>query len=659
MRSTNGYTVMSKAIQLIVTSACEPIMKESPWPVQSRGFTYWKEATTAFIKHQASECHKEANKVLVLLPRQIQGDIGELLSRSHEEEKTVNRSMFLKILQNIRFLTRQGLPLRGHDGDASSNFTQLLHLRALDFPEITAWMNKKTNKYTYPVIQNECLETMALHILREVSRNIQKSTCFSIMADECTDVSNKEQFTIIIRCVDENLQDHEYFIGIYEVASITADSLVHAIKDTLVRMSLSLSACRGQCYDGASNMSGSKNGVSTQILAEEKHAIYTHCYGYALNLAVGDALKKSKICHDALGIAFEVSKLIKFSPKRSATFDRIKAEMTAEDPDCASGIGIRTFCPTRWTVRGDSINSILENYKILIQLWEESLETTLVPEVKGRIFSVKAQMSQFNVLFGLKLAERILKITDNLSRTLQKQSMSAAQAQELAEMTINTLKSIRTDEAFDLFFQLVEQLRESTDDHVEQPSLPQKRKVPQHLEIGDGDGYHSPTIQQHYRQQYFEAIDLAYTSIQNCFNQPGYAIYFNLDGLLLKVANQQDYSTELHKVVTFYGSDFNQSELSTQLQILGTKFTKEDQADTTLEEILTFLRSLSKGQRAFFRQVCFLASLVLVMPATNAVNERSFSTMRRIKSYLRSTMGQARLNHLMLLNIYRERCWMK
>jgi hypothetical protein len=258
------------------------------------------------------------------------------------------------------------------------------------------------------------------------------------------------------------------------------------------------------------------------------------------------------------------------------------------------------------------------------------------------------------VLFGLKLAERILKITDNLSRTLQKQSMSAAQAQELAEMTINTLKSIRTDEAFDLFFHLVEQLRESTDDHVEQPSLPRKRKVPQYLEIGDGDGYHSPTIQQHYRQQYFEAIDLAYTSIQNRFNQPGYAIYCNLEGLLLKVANQQDYSTELHKVVTFYGSDFNQSELSTQLQILGTKFTKEDQADTTLEEILTFLRSLSKGQRAFFRQVCFLASLILVMPATNAVRERSFSTMRRIKSYLRSTMGQARLNHLMLLNIYRE-----
>ena len=44
----------------------------------------------------------------------------------------------------------------------------------------------------------------------------------------------------------------------------------------------------------------------------------------------------------------------------------------------------------------------------------------------------------------------------------------------------------------------------------------------------------------------------------------------------------------------------------------------------------------------------------MVMPATNPASERSFSTMRRIKSYLRSTTGQVRLNNLMILNIYKE-----
>ena len=62
-------------------------------------------------------------------------------------------------------------------------------------------------------------------------------------------------------------------------------------------------------------------------------------------------------------------------------------------------------------------------------------------------------------------------------------------------------------------------------------------------------------------------------------------------------------------------------------------------------------RKLSKGQRAFFKQVCWIVRLIVLMPATNASSERSFSTMKRLKTYLRSTMGQTRLNHLMILNI--------
>ena len=103
-------------------------------------------------------------------------------------------------------------------------------------------------------------------------------------------------------------------------------------------------------------MSGSRNSVATQIIAEEKCAVYiTHCYGHALNMAVGDAIKQSKICRNALETAFEISKLITFSPKGNAAFDRIKADIPEEEAH--TGVGIRSFCPTRWTVRGDSISS--------------------------------------------------------------------------------------------------------------------------------------------------------------------------------------------------------------------------------------------------------------------------------------------------------------
>ena len=42
------------------------------------------------------------------------------------------------------------------------------------------------------------------------------------------------------------------------------------------------------------------------------------------------------------------------------------------------------------------------------------------------------------------------------------------------------------------------------------------------------------------------------------------------------------------------------------------------------------------------------------MPATNAGSKRSFSAVRRIKMYLRSTMTQQRLNHLMLLHAHKS-----
>ena len=54
-------------------------------------------------------------------------------------------------------------------------------------------------------------------------------------------------------------------------------------------------------------------------------------------------------------------------------------------------------------------------------------------------------------------------------------------------------------------------------------------------------------------------------------------------------------------------------------------------------------------------QVCTVLKLILIMPATNATSERSFSALRRVKTYLRSSMYQQRLNHLMLLHVHKER----
>ena len=132
---------------------------------------------------------------------------------------------------------------------------------------------------------------MSLQLLREIIAELQSSPFLTIMIHETTDSSNMEQVTLVIRHVTEELQVHEEFLGLYAVDSTDATTLVSVVKDAMVRMNLPMSKLRGQCYDGASVMSGIKSGVAKQIADIEPKAIFTHCYGHALNLAVADTVK--------------------------------------------------------------------------------------------------------------------------------------------------------------------------------------------------------------------------------------------------------------------------------------------------------------------------------------------------------------------------------
>ena len=125
-------------------------------------------------------------------------------------------------------------------------------------------MKKKSKRYTRGSIQNECLQLMALTIQREILDNIQNTVFYTLMADEVTDCSNKEQFVICLRWVDNNLTPHEDFIGLYFVDNISTATVVACLKDVLTRMNLSIQNCRGQCYDGSSNMVGAKKGIATE-----------------------------------------------------------------------------------------------------------------------------------------------------------------------------------------------------------------------------------------------------------------------------------------------------------------------------------------------------------------------------------------------------------
>ena len=144
-----------------------------------------------------------------------------------------------------------------------------------------------------------------------------------------------------------------------------------------------------------------------------------------------------------LDAGFDISKLLKFSPSRDAQFTKLKDEIAPGTP------GFRTLCPTRWTVRATSLQSILDNYSVFQALWEDVKEVAAA-EVGACVIGVDATMNQFDFLFGLALGKQLLKHTDNLSRTLQAPSLTASEGQQIAELTWQTLLRIRTSDAFDL-----------------------------------------------------------------------------------------------------------------------------------------------------------------------------------------------------------------
>ena len=80
------------------------------------------------------------------------------------------------------------------------------------------------------------------------------------------------------------------------------------------------------------------------------------------------------------------------------------------------------------------------------------------------------------------LGEKIIGNADILFRTLQDETISAAEGNKVLASTRATMQRMRTDRDMELFWQLVE--TEAGMHDVGHPALPRKRKAPARFETG-------------------------------------------------------------------------------------------------------------------------------------------------------------------------------
>ena len=110
--------------------------------------------------------------------------------------------------------------------------------------------------------------------------------------------------------------------------------------------------------------------------------------------------------------------------------------------------GICVLCPTRWTVKAEALKSILDNYNVLMELWDESLEVVRETDMKARIQGVAAQMRKFEFFFDVSLGLLILRHSDNLSRTMQKADTVRVKKSFHFDPFRSYLHSVKTEHLF-------------------------------------------------------------------------------------------------------------------------------------------------------------------------------------------------------------------
>ena len=607
----------------------------------SAGFGNWKKAKEKMSQHARSEMHKHA------LALKSEPAIPEVVSSAEKREQEMARSCLLKIVTTVRFLARQGLPLRGHT-ESSGNFAQLLELRASDSPVLQKWLQRRTS-FTSHDVQNEILEILSHEILRDITAEISGKRSaetsadvrfFAVIVDGTQDVSGKEQESISLRFVDDNLNVCEEFVGFYEPGSTTGADLAAMIEDALCRLGLPLSHLRGMAFDGAANMSGVFNGAQAILRRKQPAALFVHCGAHCANLIAKESCDASEIVRNALQVVNEVGKLFGESAKFRTKFGDICTG--GEGAPSTNAQKLRPLCPTRWTVRLSAVDAVLTQYTEVLQaLGVLSSEGS---HVAARASGLHSQLVQGMTLVSLQMARTILAPLDRLNRRLQSETCTVTDLLQSVKLTKETVASLRetADETIGGFLKKVDTVAE-----LEPVSLPRRRRPPARL-TGDAAAHHPTSVTEYLRHQFFTMLDRTSAQLDERFGQPGVKEHEKMEGLLLGDFSLANIAGRLSD--SPWKGDLSAEDLAAQLSVVFRR-----RRPSHLLDAVPILRDMGCNARELFPEVLKLVQLLLTLPASSATAERSFSALRRLKTWLRSTMTQARVNAVALCHVHRQR----
>ncbi|XP_076283965.1 52 kDa repressor of the inhibitor of the protein kinase-like [Lasioglossum baleicum] len=579
------------------------------------------------------------------------------IDASRISQAAVNRKRLEPIIKTIILCGRQNIPLRGHRdyGEISfeqepianeGNFRTLLRMRFDAGDEnLTEHFKHAAKNATYISwnMQNQIINACNEVILNHLVKKINSAKCFSLLADETCDISTTEQLSLCVRYIDEENDSKlcEQFLQFVPVTSTTGKNLSQTILESLNNYGIDLCYLRGQGYDGAASMSGKFNGVQAHISAIYPQALYVHCASHSLNLAIGNAVSVIDI-RNCIGIIEKVHNFFNTPKRQKILIDNIDKHV----PDTKRQ-KLRQVCPTRWVERHEAIMTMAELYDAVIY----SLETISSWEDRDSSSNAKLlsnSLCEFGFIISLFSLQNIFAYTLPLSKILQKSDNDLLIALNFVDDVVAQLRIVREkpDSPFkDIFDEACIKANNFNID-IKKPRTASKQTLRSNVP--------ADSVEEYFRRNIFIPF------IDQILNQlhEGFTRHSNtLKHFFILLPNGKDAPTaslmdDFRQLCEFYARDListNPAILNAEFKLWRAKFGKAVGTDPCKNAI----DAITKCDKMIYPNIYNLLKILATLPVTTCVSERSFSTLRILKTYLRSTMTQPRLNGLALLYIHR------
>ena len=295
----------------------------------------------------------------------------------------------------------------------------------------------------------------------------------------------------------------------------------------------------------------------------------------------------------------------------------------------------------------------MQDYTVLINTLDEIHQTTR-DEYGLKAAGPLSTMEKFSTFFGLKLGELVFSASETLSKSLQGKDTTIQEAIATVKLAKCFYTQQRRDRPFLVFYDDVVKVAQKY--NISAPQLPRYRRIPKRLD--DGIEGRNATPQDYFRHQYFQALDLLIAGLDDRFDQSEVlGPVLDLENLLLKSANGANFNLHLASLKSScYKDDFNWEQLNIQLLMYGNLVKEALPMVKEVTNICTICDAMNKSNtyKTMLPEVHNLLRLYLTIPITSATSERSFSALKRVLTYLRSTMTEERLNHCLLLHIHKN-----